>query len=183
MKTKTSFRKGRPNPDLQKVKEWFGGLPVVEAKHELRIQPSAADLARSIRNDAQRCVFSQCARRMWGASKVVFFGSMAYVDLLDERGNRRVERFRIGYAGRRLIKDFDMGKKVKLSGFLLKPPSEGMTRKSRRDYMNSYNKKRRAKGLSTRPLHPGKYAKRRPAWTRFVEFERKIGHKQQEART
>jgi hypothetical protein len=164
---KAHFKRGKPSPDLAMVKNWFPGLPVVEAKHALRIQPSASDLSNSVRHDAQRCVFSQCARRMWGSHRVVFFGSTAYLDLLDSYGRRRVERFLISADGRRLIRDFDAGKKIKLRGFVLRPPSKTTMLKSKRRYAAEYHKKHGYAQQATKSV-----SKRKPTYIRYVEFEK-----------
>lgn len=143
------------------LKSFFGDLPLVEARKPLRIQPSAVDIKTAKRKDPENCVFSKACKRMWNAKKVVFLGSRAYVQLLDQNGNPRIERFNISNQGQRMIQAFDAGKKVDPAGFILLPPGKSSTlsgirkmNKMRRDGtiknlvpQRGSNKKRPVKGI------------------------------------
>lgn len=109
------------------LKRWFEGLEVVEAEKELRIQPNAEDVKTAIRGDPRNCVFSRACQRMWGSRLVAFFGTVAYVDLLDGAGKRRVERFMISANGSKELRAWDEGKRFTPKGFLLLPPPPSNT--------------------------------------------------------
>src|SRR6188474_2774565 len=94
--------KHKSSHEIRKLKQWFGNLPVVEAKRELRIQPSLRDIRGAVKQDPERCVFSRACRRQLGANTAVFFRTRAYVDLLDEDGKRHIERFNISKDGTKL---------------------------------------------------------------------------------
>ena len=163
MKTKSS-KYGKPHHDRQQLQKYFGDLPIVEAKKELRIQPNAKDIKAAVRGDAEQCVFSRACKRMWNSERVAFFGTKAYVELLDKNGNKRIERFVISNEGRKMIKDFDKGKKIDPAGFVLKPPSPSNTAayflvKAR----ERYAKKGQNPKDGTRPKRP-------PSSARFAKF-------------
>lgn len=120
------------------LKKWFGDLEVIEATHSIRIQPNESDIENAVRNDPMNCIFSKACQRMWSSKAVVFFGTVAYVDLLDKNGIRHVERFSISAEGKRFIKAYDQKKKIMLKSFLLLPPAQTLTskavaKKSRKD--------------------------------------------------
>lgn len=112
-----------PVSQKQLVERWFDNMPVVEAKRELRIQPNKGDIKGAVPNDPHNCVFSKACARMWNSHAVLFFGTVAYVDLLSPNGQRRVERFLISEAGQKFIREVDAGKSVVPGGFVLLPPT------------------------------------------------------------
>lgn len=111
----------------RQLSRWFGDLPVIEAQKELRVQPNSDDIKNALKNDPANCAFSRACQRMWDSKVVLFFGHVAYVDLLGKEGKRRVERFMVSSAARQYIKDFDDGKTVPAAGFVLMPPSPSQT--------------------------------------------------------
>lgn len=121
------------------IKREWGNIPVVEAKHDLRVFIKPEDVKGATRKDPGRCVFANACRRTFGSDKVLFFRRTAYVELRAEDGSRRVERFTLGEGMRDLIELFDTGQPViPEAGFLLKAPC-----KSRRlDEMRQYQKER-----------------------------------------
>lgn len=120
-------QKGTPAQDRVRLKRWFGELEVVEAKKELRVQPNDLDIASAIQGDPRNCVFSRACQRQWGSTFVVFFGTVAYLDLLGPDGVRRIERFVLSRAAKRFIKAFDAGETMDPRGFSLLPPSRSQT--------------------------------------------------------
>lgn len=106
---------------------YFNGLRVVEATEALHIQPQRCDIETAERDDPANCAFSRACQRMYDSSVVLFFGTVAYVDLLDPDGDRRVHRFRIDPRAQAFIKAFDAGDDVKPGGFRLTPPPPAAT--------------------------------------------------------
>ncbi len=114
------------NKNQSYIKKFYAGLEVVEAKNDLHIQPSEADIQTAIPNDPKNCIFSRACQRMWGAKSVVFFGTVAYVDLLCSDGKRRVHRFVLDKDAREYVREFDVGNPLDPRGFTLhKPPASG----------------------------------------------------------
>ena len=91
---------------MEVVRRWFEGLEVIEATEMLRIQPNEDDIVDAIASNAELCVFSRACKRQWNATKVMFFGTVAYIDLLDYEGKRHVERFTIPKKARAYILEF-----------------------------------------------------------------------------
>lgn len=121
------------------LKRWFGDLEVVEASRDLHVQPKEEDAINGIRKDPSQCMFSKACQRMYDSTVVLFFGTVAYVDLLDEDGIRRVNRFMIDSPAQAVINAYDKGKKVNGAGFKLRAPRETETV----DNKNQRNKERR----------------------------------------
>lgn len=109
------------------LKRVFGDLEVVEATRELHIQPQRVDIETAERDDPANCALSRACQRMYDSSVVLFFGTVAYVDLLDEDSTRKIYRFKIGPGARKFIQAFDAGEQVKPGGFRLSPPAPGET--------------------------------------------------------
>jgi hypothetical protein len=108
----------------REIERLWGDLEVVDAKKDLRIFIRPEDVKKATRKDPGACVFAQACRRCFGATKVLIFRSVAYVELPDEGGARKVERFVLHPCMRDLVESFDRGKGVIPDrGFLLKAPS------------------------------------------------------------
>lgn len=105
------------------VKRVWGDAPVIDARKELRVMILPDDLEGAKRQDPGCCVFARACKRAFNSTKVLFFRTLAYVELPDSKGNIRVERFVLSKEMRRLIEDFDKGSEViPKAGFVLKPP-------------------------------------------------------------
>lgn len=146
--------------------KFFDGLPIVEAKAPLRVQPSKADIRGATKNDPENCVFSRACKRMWDCDRVLFLGTRAYVELLDKRGKRHVERFDIDAASRKMIKDFDAGKTIDPAGFVLRPPCKSHTLEGLRKIRAGKRKQ------SPAPQRSHKVARhaRKPSFARLQTF-------------
>lgn len=119
----------------QQVSErYFEGLPVIDAKDNLRVFVTAQDIRRAKPNDPEHCVYAEACRRLFGATKIVFLRTKAYVDLPDESGRRFVNRFEIHRYVREQIIRFDQTGEAAPGGFLLSAPSPSQTLNAQRDY-------------------------------------------------
>jgi hypothetical protein len=119
----------------------FGDLPIVEAKEPLRLQPIRADVEGAIMKDPCACVFARCAQRQFGATRMVFWKSIAYVDLVGKDGIRRIERFLVTPTMMRLIERFDRGEPIEEGrAFILNPPSAHSTRHAAKMYTRKRRK-------------------------------------------
>jgi hypothetical protein len=121
---KSRGRSDRQNAVLDRT---FGDLEVRDADDDLRVQITAADVRKGKRKDPSRCALAQACAREYGSTAAVFFKTCAYVDVVDEDGVRRVERFVLSSEARKLVEEFDRGQQVLSGGRLmvLKAPSRG----------------------------------------------------------
>ena len=104
MAMRTIDYKGREASDLRKV---FGDLPLIEADGSLLVYISRDEIDNSVRGDPRNCMFANACKRAFGARAVLFYPTVAYVDTLDEDGERVVMRFRVTAKTRQAIEKFD----------------------------------------------------------------------------
>lgn len=123
------------------VERYFGDLPVVDAKAPLRIFPNKRDISKAKPKNPAHCVFAESCRRMYGATKIMFLRTTAFIDLPDRNGKRKVNRFVLQKDVRQQIAKFDRTRKADPGGYELSPPSPGMTL----DAKLSYTRRRMAK--------------------------------------
>jgi hypothetical protein len=93
----------------KKLREAFGDLRVVDGCIPLRLQPMQCDVDGATPKDPTNCVYARAAKRQYGATKVIFWKTCAYADLVGKDGIRRVERFLIRRDVLDLIEKFDRG--------------------------------------------------------------------------
>jgi len=139
MATKTKRRKGHSGnvEAMKEIRRHWGDVEVVDAEKNLRVFIQPEDVRSATQKDPGCCVFAQACKRQFAATKVLFWRSVAFVELPGPKGGRRVERFELSPQMRDLIDNFDRGNKVQeLAGFELKRPRpsqtfEGMARRKR----------------------------------------------------
>lgn len=128
------------------IARMWGGLPVVDAKAELYVVVAEEDSAAAVQGDPTECAFAQACRRMYQSQAVMFYTTVAYVDLPDEKGKRKVFRFCMPAGARRLIERFDRTGEAPPGGFRLIAPKPSITfeGKARK---NQVQRKRRREAL------------------------------------
>jgi len=142
MATKTKRPKGssRNSESLKEIRRHWGDVEVVDADKNLRVFIQPEDVRSATQKDPGCCVFAQACKRQFSATKVLFWRSVAFVELPAPKGGRRVERFELSPQMRDLIDNFDRGNKVQeLAGFELKRPRpsqtfEGMARRNKKKH-------------------------------------------------
>jgi len=113
------------------IRRLWGDLEVVDAEKDLRVFIRPSDVKGAKTKDPGHCVFAKACRRQFDASKVMFFKSVAYVDLPGEDGVRRVERFQMTPTMRTLVESFDRGQPIRdVAGFELRKPRPSYTLES-----------------------------------------------------
>lgn len=140
----SSFRKTK---SYDEIKRHWGEIEVVDAAKDLRVFIQPEDVSSATAKDPGCCVFAQACKRQFAATKVLFWKSVAYVELPGPDGKRRVERFMLSPEMRDLIENFDRGNRVAdVAGFELKKPvpSETFAGKWKR---NKARKEQRKKAL------------------------------------
>lgn len=105
------------------VQRLFNGLPVVDAKHELRVHVLKEDIAVSKRKDPTNCVYANACRRQFGSHSVAFFRHVAYLEWIDKRGNSKIKRFALPKRTTDSIMVFDRAGVADPGGYLLAPPT------------------------------------------------------------
>jgi hypothetical protein len=104
-------------------RRFFNGIPIVDAKKELRVFINATDIKEAVRKDPAHCAFSNACRRLFGSHSVVFFRTLAYVEL-PHNGKIRIERFLLPETEKRKIAAFDRRGIVSKDGYFLRPPTK-----------------------------------------------------------
>ena len=64
---------------LNELKRFFGNLPVVDAKENLRIFVNDDDVHGAKRRDPKNCVLARACCRLYGSNAVAFFRMTAYL--------------------------------------------------------------------------------------------------------
>jgi hypothetical protein len=163
MATKTKRRKGlsRNSESLKEIRRHWGDLEVVDAGKDLRVFIQPEDVRSATVKDPGCCVFAQACKRQFAASKVLFWRSVAYVELPGPDGKRRVERFILSPQMRDLIENFDKGNPVAdVAGFELKKPRPSSTFAGKIRKNRAWKEKRRkallnGTALGSRRCTPG----------------------------
>lgn len=99
----------RKTKSYDEIKRHWGDVEVIDAEKDLRVFIQPQDLRSAKAKDPGCCVFAQACKRQFAASKVLFWRSVAYVELPGPDGRRRVERFYLSSEMRDLIENFDKG--------------------------------------------------------------------------
>ena len=144
---------GRLKEIKEKISRKYNGLPVIDAENDLRLLINAQDIKESKDNqkDFENCVFACSCKRMFSSGNLLLMRSVAYLELPNEKGERRVERFLVSKAGKNIIKDYDSGIMPEPgASFVFRAPEEYETleynRKKQKEFWQKRKKeKKRAK--------------------------------------
>lgn len=122
---------------------YMNGIPVKEALADIYLMPNQVDIKNAKPYDAENCVFSKCAQRNYGGIATIR-GSTAYIQMLDEKGNPVIYRFKIyDKQTRAYIDKNDTGKKLVPGSFRLSAPIPAHTLKAQKQYEKEWSKRRR----------------------------------------
>lgn len=93
----------------------FNGIPIVDAKADftLMVRTSSVKAAEGQEKDAANCILAKACREQVGASIVAFFRRVAYLELPDSRGRKRVVRYKLDDDAAAIVAAFDRGKSVR----------------------------------------------------------------------
>jgi hypothetical protein len=180
---KAKGMKNNPSASMKirdaELKRVFGDLEVVEATAALHIQPQRVDIETAERDDPANCAFSRACQRMYDSHVVLFFGTVAYVDLPDPKGVRQIHRFRIERPAQEFIKAFDAGDDVKPGGFRLTPHAPSSTQNGIRKAQKARKDRIRAALLKGEAHEPDPRFRndgmQRPSAKRFRNFRNGAG--------
>jgi hypothetical protein len=110
----------------------FQGLPVREGRGDILVQPTTKDIKAAKPHDPQNCAYAICLRRMLDTSRVFVYTSIAYVETMDEVGNRLMERYVVRNHAHAWVQRFDAGEEVSPGGFILHRPTGSKTLEHKR---------------------------------------------------
>jgi hypothetical protein len=134
----------RKTKSYDEIKRHWGDVEVIDAEKDLRVFIQPQDVRSATAKDPGCCVFAQACKRQFAASKVLFWRSVAYVELPGPDGKRRVERFTLSSEMRELIENFDKGNKVsEVAGFELKRPRPTETLEGKLNKNRAWRERRR----------------------------------------
>ena len=111
---------GRQADDVRSI---FGDLEIVEAKTDFVVYVTADEQENSERGNPNKCMFSNACKRAFGSKGVLFYPTVAYVDMIDpaDFSQRIVMRFTLPRATRNRLENFDLGVgDAKEAAFVLK---------------------------------------------------------------
>lgn len=107
---------GAANPDVfrrqtEEVRSIFGELEVVEATSDFVVYVTAQEQEESERGNPNTCMFSAACKRAFGSKGVLFYPTVAYVDMIDpeDPSRRIVMRFMLPQKTRDRLEAFDRG--------------------------------------------------------------------------
>jgi hypothetical protein len=100
----------------------FHGLPVREGRGDILVQPSKNDIRQARPRDPANCAYAICLKRMLETSRVFVYTTVCYIETLDERGNRIMERYEVRNHAHAWVQKFDAGQEVSPGGFILHKP-------------------------------------------------------------
>lgn len=176
MTTAAPKKKGKYSNTVERV---WDGVPVQDATKDLRIMIKPCDVSNAVQKDPGHCVFARACKRSFGTKKVLFLRTIAYVELPDEKGEMKVERFMMSPSVQQLVSDFDKGNKViPHGGFLLLAPTPANRLDSQRAYEETRKESRKTKREALlrgeRPQTPER-GKESPHNPRAIDFEVRNG--------
>jgi hypothetical protein len=150
-KTAKRTSASRNTKSYEHIRRHWGDIEVVDAVNDLRVFVQPQDVASATKKDPGCCVFAQACKRQFAATKVMFWRSVAYVELPGPDGTRRVERFTMSPDMRDLIENFDKGNSViPEAGFQLKAPRPSYTLDGKLAKQKRWKTRRKARIKGTR---------------------------------
>lgn len=139
---------GRSREQLDALDRFFHDMPVIDARGHLRLFVTQEDIAEARRRDPEHCVFANACRRLFGSSAILFFRTIAYVDLPDENNVRSVERFYMTPRTQKRIAEFDKTGVAPPGGFLLNKPSTSRTLEKSLTFSRGYRQRERGAAMA-----------------------------------
>lgn len=138
------------------IRRLWGDVEVIDAKNDLRVFITEDDVKRATPKDPMLCVFARACMRTFRATKILFWRTVAYVELPDQDGKHHVERFIMPDRMRDLIEAFDRGEGVvPEAGFVLRAPGPSQTLDGEMKRSANQRASERRKLLGRRDGEPG----------------------------
>ena len=140
----------------QHLQRLWGNCLVRDAKTAFKLFVRQEDIDAATPKQPGGCVFARCFNRVCGTGKVLFFRTVAYLEMPDETGEPVIERYSLPASMSKLIADFDKngGKNLKAgTGFTLRPPNKT----HRLNYLRKKTRKRRKANPARERIYDAKH--------------------------
>jgi hypothetical protein len=122
----------------------YEGLELIDAVVNYPLMLREEDYKGAIPNDLENCVFANTGKRQYNSGKVVFMGEVAYFDVEDEDGVRRVNRVLTSKKLQKAVRAYDESKgKIlpKPGTYMLSAPPPSRTLDSIRAYDKTWKER------------------------------------------
>jgi hypothetical protein len=131
----------RSQEQVEMLKRVFAGMELIDAKANMYLHAIHADQIGAIPHSLTNCVFAKTCTRLHGSTAVVFMKELAYIDMEDEDGVRRVLRFEMSEKMKRSVEKYDEtdGREFEPGTYLLRAPSRSRSL----DELRAHSKRRR----------------------------------------
>jgi hypothetical protein len=141
----------RSEEQVELLKRVFAGMELKDATANMYLHAIDEDKVGAIPHDLRNCVFSKSCKRMFGSEAGVFLKDLAYVDMEDEDGVRRVLRFEMSEKMKRAVIKYDEtdGREFEPGIYLLRAPP----RSKNLDVRRQHSKNRRTDPKIRKKIH------------------------------
>jgi hypothetical protein len=123
---------------LERKQRFYQGIPVQDAKTHLFVQPSQEDIQQAIPGDPENCAYALFIKRSLQSPLVRIYKTVAYVQVLNPKGEPVIERFMIPpyNPASDFMNKIDQQQSLGSAGFYLSKPSQ----KDQLDHRAKYRK-------------------------------------------
>jgi hypothetical protein len=157
------------------VRKILGDYPVRDATADMIVYVNLNDQEHGVPGDPHNCMFSLACKRAFGSQGVLFYPTVAYVDMLDpnDQGQRIVLRFRLPKATRERLEHFewDRNHAVEATFLLTAVPKHDRLDQRRKGNKQRYNEIKSGK----RTVDPKRSARARQSHRTVVTTKRLLG--------
>lgn len=152
----------------------------MEATETLIVIVNADDIDGANRADFENCAFARACKRLYQSTYASFKKCVAYVDLPDDKGVRRLHRFWLDEKSQKAISDYDHGLPFPANTMLKLTPARKaaqlQTARSRRERIASEKAEAARKGVPYVPVQGvGRKPGRKVMKTRVVDTTMRNG--------
>jgi len=107
---KTQGKRFYENDAIAKaLKNSYGDLPIVDATANIVIIIQPVDIKGAVPCHPGKCALSRGSKRQCGCKNPQFWKTVAFLDMVDDDGIRKVFRFYLGHKAQGVVRDLDMG--------------------------------------------------------------------------
>lgn len=120
----------------------FRGLPVEDATAPVFIQPSREDIDSGIPGDPCNCMYANAFKRLYNSHNVFIFSEIAYIEMLNSKGEHIMKRYFIKGDAHKLRQAFDEGIPIPAHGVSFDIPTGSKSLSGK----HAYDQKRKQAG-------------------------------------
>jgi hypothetical protein len=116
--------RGRTKEQNEMLRRTYGDLEIVDADFNLLVMVEKRDQIGAIPLDPTNCTFSKSCHRMYHSTKVVFFATVAYIDMPDENGVVKIFRFELAPKAKEAVAVYDKDHDFEPGSYTLRAPPQ-----------------------------------------------------------